>query len=246
MTEMQRLILALVLLSAVGGIAFYFGRSTAPEPKAARSFVPPPAKDAEARARIAEPTVVEGPPIEARMPPVTGAPPVPAIDVRPPGESSLQRSESTSFDRTIGLPIAGLKEADVHDTFNQSRGNGERRHEATDILAPRGTPVVAVDTGLIQKLFTSKPGGLTVYQYDSLEKYCYYYAHLDRYAEGLKEGMLVKRGDRIGYVGVTGNSDPNVPHLHFAILQLGPEKKWWEGTTPINPYGALISAFKRR
>jgi murein DD-endopeptidase MepM/ murein hydrolase activator NlpD len=108
-------------------------------------------------------------------------------------------------------------------------------------MAPRGTPVVAVDTGVIAKLFTSKPGGLTVYQFDGSQRYAYYYAHLDRYAEGIREGQLLKKGDLVGYVGITGNSDPNAPHLHFAIFELGPEKRWWEGK-PINPYPFLIKA----
>ena len=100
------------------------------------------------------------------------------------------------FDRALGSPIVGLKASAIQDTFAEARGGGERRHEATDILAPRGTPVVAVDTGIIAKMFDSKPGGLTVYQFDPAQKYAYYYAHLDRYAEGLKDGMLVKKGDR--------------------------------------------------
>jgi len=144
-------------------------------------------------------------------------------------------------DRALGLPIVGLKASDIQDTFLQSRGNGERRHEATDILAPRGTPVVAVDTGIIAKLFTSKPGGLTIYQFNPQQTYAYYYAHLDRYAPGLKESMLVKKGDIIGYVGTTGNADPNTPHLHFTIFELGPEKHWWEGRA-VNPYPLLMQA----
>ena len=148
---------------------------------------------------------------------------------QPAGDSALLA------DRALGLPIVGLKASDIQDTFAQARDGGDRRHEATDILAPRGTPVVAVDTGIITKLFTSKPGGLTIYQFDPPQNVCYYYAHLDRYAEGLREGMLVKKGDVIGYVGTTGNARPNTPHLHFAIFELGPEKHWWEGK-PINPY----------
>ena len=136
------------------------------------------------------------------------------------------------------MPIAGLQRADIQDTFNDMRGT-DRRHEATDILAPRGTPVVAIDEGNVAKLFTSKPGGLTVYQFDNKGVYCYYYAHLDRYAEGLKEGMLLRKGDKIGYVGATGNADPKTPHLHFAIFKLGPEKHYWQGT-PIDPYPVLI------
>jgi murein DD-endopeptidase MepM/ murein hydrolase activator NlpD len=143
----------------------------------------------------------------------------------------------------IGLPIAGLQAKDIQDSFSQLRG-GTRPHEATDILAPRGTPVLAVDAGIIKKLFTSKPGGLTVYQFDPSEVYCYYYAHLDRYEKNLKEGMAVNRGDVIGYVGTTGNADPNTPHLHFAIIKLGALKRWWEGTA-INPYPFLIEALPK-
>ena len=93
----------------------------------------------------------------------------------------------------------------------------------------------AVEDGHIQKLFTSKAGGLTIYQFDPTGTFTYYYAHLDRYADGLGEGQLVKRGDVIGYVGSTGNASPDAPHLHFAIFRLGPEKQWWKGE-PINPY----------
>lgn len=132
------------------------------------------------------------------------------------------------------LPVDGIKLADLRDNFDQPRG-ADRHHEALDIMAPKGTKVLAVADGKLVKLFNSKPGGLTVYQFDPSEKYAYYYAHLDRYAEGVKEGMELKRGDLVGYVGVTGNSDPNAPHLHFAVVELTAEKKWWKGT-PINPF----------
>jgi murein DD-endopeptidase MepM/ murein hydrolase activator NlpD len=135
--------------------------------------------------------------------------------------------------RSIAFPLRGYRLADLTDTFHEARGTA-RRHEALDILAPRGTPVLAVDDGKIVKLFTSKQGGLTVYQFDPRERFAYYYAHLDRYAEGLKEGDQLRRGDRIGTVGTSGNAPPDTPHLHFAIFRLGPEKRWWEGT-PVNP-----------
>ena len=134
-------------------------------------------------------------------------------------------------------PIQGLRPADIQDTYDQGRANG-KPHEATDILAPRGTPVVAIVDGTIQKLFTSVPGGLTIYEFDAHDVYCYYYAHLDHYAEGLREGMQVKRGTVIGYVGTTGNAPANTPHLHLAIFKVGPEKRWWQGE-PINPYPIL-------
>jgi murein DD-endopeptidase MepM/ murein hydrolase activator NlpD len=94
--------------------------------------------------------------------------------------------------------------------------------------------------GVIQKLFTSKAGGLTIYQFDKPAEYCYYYAHLDHYAEGIGEGMEVARGTVIGYVGSTGDADPNTPHLHLGISVIGPDKAWWK-TTPVNPYPILMS-----
>jgi len=143
--------------------------------------------------------------------------------------------------RTLGLPVAHMKLSDMLDTFNESRGD-ERRHEATDIVAPRGTPVLAVEDGTIVKLFWSRQGGRTVYQFDLSEHYCYYYAHLDGYEGHLAEGMRVRQGQVIGYVGTTGNAPANSPHLHFGITQIGADKKWWGGT-PINPYPLLrISA----
>ena len=143
------------------------------------------------------------------------------------------------------LPIEGLKPASVQDTFYQSRSGGERTHEATDILAPRGTPVHAMVDGVIQKLFLSKPGGNTIYEFDENGEYSYYYAHLDRYVEGLHEGQRVRAGDVIGYVGTTGNADPNTPHLHLALFRLGPEKQWWKGT-PENPYPVLMRLLGER
>ncbi|MBA3295645.1 MAG: M23 family metallopeptidase [Acidobacteria bacterium] len=107
-----------------------------------------------------------------------------------------------------------------------------------DILAPTGTPVKAVEAGRIARLFFSKAGGITIYQFDPTERFCYYYAHLDRYATGLREGDRVKQGQVVGYVGVSGNAPKNTPHLHFAVFRLNADKKWWEGV-PIDPYEIL-------
>jgi murein DD-endopeptidase MepM/ murein hydrolase activator NlpD len=101
-------------------------------------------------------------------------------------------------------------------------------------MAPRRTPVVAAQDGRIVKLFTSKAGGLTIYQFDPSGTFSYYYAHLDGYAPGLHEGQTVQRGELIAYVGSTGNASADAPHLHFAIFVLGPRKEWWKGT-PVNP-----------
>jgi murein DD-endopeptidase MepM/ murein hydrolase activator NlpD len=136
------------------------------------------------------------------------------------------------------IPVAGVEPSDLRATFDETRGGGSRRHEALDILAPRGTPVLAALDGRIVKLFTSKAGGLTIYQFDEDGQYCYYYAHLDRYAAGIAEGQAVTKGNVIGYVGTTGNAPPGTPHLHFAIFKLGPDRRWWEGE-PLDPYAVL-------
>ena len=173
-------------------------------------------------------------------PPVTGAPvplptPVPSSTLAP--APMTIPTEPASLISNLLLPVLGIKPGELVDTYYQTRG-GTGIHEALDILAPRGREVVAVADGKIAKLFTSKPGGLTVYQFDMTERFAYYYAHLDRYAAGIAEGKLLKRGELIGYVGSSGNANPDAPHLHFAIFELGPQKRWWEGK-PINPYPLL-------
>ena len=139
-------------------------------------------------------------------------------------------------------PIRGLTLANLRDTFDEVHSG--HLHEAIDILEPSGTPVLAVVSGTIRKLFLSKPGGNTIYQFDETGVYCYYYAHLDGYVKGLHEGMQVERGDIIGFVGSTGNANPQTPHLHFAIFELGPERRWWKGTA-VNPYPSLAAAVRR-
>jgi murein DD-endopeptidase MepM/ murein hydrolase activator NlpD len=141
----------------------------------------------------------------------------------------------------LGLPLQGLTLADLHRTFDEIH-NGHA-HEAIDIMAPRGTPVHAAVSGTVRKLFLSKPGGNTIYEFDEAGERCYYYAHLDRYADGLREGTRVKRGDLIAYVGSTGNADSRTPHLHFAVFELGPQREWWKGK-PIDPYPDLAAALK--
>jgi murein DD-endopeptidase MepM/ murein hydrolase activator NlpD len=147
----------------------------------------------------------------------------------PSGLSALEDLRA----RFLTLPVEGTRPDQLVASFDD--GRGDRRHEAIDILAPLGTPVVAVESGRIEKLFVSERGGLTIYQFDPLGRYAYYYAHLSRYADGLHEGQEVSRGQVLGHVGVSGNAPPDTPHLHFAIFQLGPEQEWWKGT-PIDPY----------
>jgi len=139
--------------------------------------------------------------------------------------------------RHLAIPVDGIPADKLVRSFHDSRSGG-RDHEALDILAPRGTPVVAVEDGTVAKLFNSKQGGITLYQFDPSKQYAYYYAHLDRYADGVKEGDSVKRGQVLGFVGTTGNAPKDTPHLHFAVFRLTADKHWWEGT-PIDPYDIL-------
>jgi murein DD-endopeptidase MepM/ murein hydrolase activator NlpD len=145
---------------------------------------------------------------------------------------------SNDIDRLRGkalrLPLDSVSVDDLRSNFHELRG-GDRLHEAIDLLAPRGEPVLAVDDGAIARLFESERGGLTVYQFDPSRAYAYYYAHLDGYAPGLRDGDEVFRGQVLGYVGTTGNAPPGTPHLHFAIFKLGLERRWWEGTA-VDPY----------
>ena len=137
----------------------------------------------------------------------------------------------------LAMPLPGLQPGQLTDTFAEARGS-DRRHDALDIMAPAGTPVLAVADGHVEKLFTSVQGGLTLYQFEPSGRYAYYYAHLQGYAPGIVEGRQLKRGDVIGRVGSTGNANPAAPHLHFAVFVLGPEQQWWKGTA-INPYPLL-------
>ncbi len=168
--------------------------------------------------------------------------PIPEIQPLPPFEPP---SEDTQVDpntlqdlqqHKLSLPVQGVEIVNVRNSFSEMRG--DRIHEAVDILAPRDTPVVAVEDGKIAKLFFSVRGGNTIYHFDASETYCYYYAHLDRYAVDIREGQFIKRGQIIGYVGTSGNAPKDTPHLHFAIFKLNSDKKWWQGT-PIDPYPLL-------
>ena len=167
--------------------------------------------------------------------------PAPAsVPARPklPADLASQADYRALAARRLTIPVAGTMASHLTNTFDDDRGGGTRVHQALDIMAPRGTPVVAVEDGKVEKLFNSRAGGLTIYQFDPTRSYSYYYAHLDRYAEGLAEEQAVKRGEVIGYVGSTGNASPEGPHLHFGIFKLGPEKRWYEGI-PLNPFPVL-------
>ena len=137
----------------------------------------------------------------------------------------------------LALPVVGVKPDQLSDTYDDARGQG-RRHDAIDIMAAEGTPVIAAADGTIEKLFTSVRGGLTIYERSPDQKWTYYYAHLQGYAPGLAESHQVKRGQVIARVGHTGDASAAGPHLHFAINSMAPGERWWNGT-PINPYPLL-------
>jgi murein DD-endopeptidase MepM/ murein hydrolase activator NlpD len=139
----------------------------------------------------------------------------------------------------LAIPVSGIRPEQLLDTYTQARAGGARVHDAIDIMAAHGTPVLAAAPGTIEKLFFSKGGGgITAYVRSPDNRWIYYYAHLEEYAPGLQEGQKIERGTRIGRVGVTGNSNPDGPHLHFAINRMAPGEKWYEGT-PVNPYPLL-------
>jgi peptidoglycan LD-endopeptidase LytH len=142
------------------------------------------------------------------------------------------------------IPVAGIKRQQLLDTFTSSRANN-RLHDAIDIIAPAGTPVVATADGEIAKFFDSEPGGITIYQYSADKKMIYYYAHLQKRAENIKETDYVRQGTVIGYVGDTGNAGPGNNHLHFSIAELRDPKRYWEGNY-INPFPLLAGGLEAR
>jgi len=185
----------------------------------------------------AVPVVPAAPPVAAVRTPTdtpAGTPPVAVVPPSFPPQAADDAELAPLRQRALVLPVEGVAAGQLSDTYTQARAAGAP-HEALDIMAARGTPVYAVEDGQIAKLFLSKPGGITVYQFDPDSRYAYYYAHLDRYADGLAEGAFVRKGQVIGYVGSTGNASPAAPHLHFAIFKLGPERQWWKGS-PLNPF----------
>ncbi|HYR07889.1 MAG TPA: M23 family metallopeptidase [Longimicrobium sp.] len=153
---------------------------------------------------------------------------------------SIESRESSSL---LPVPVEGIRREQLRDTYNQSRSQG-RTHHAIDIHAPRGTPVIAVADGTIRKLHSGARGGLAIYLMDDDGSTRYYYAHLDGYAQGLREGQRVQRGEIIGYVGDTGNAQPGDYHLHFSVAVLDSPSRWWEGEN-LNPYDLLAGRSER-
>lgn len=214
----MRSLLWFLLGGLLGANLVYFVMSRDPERTAARNEALP-GERVETPLPVASPDSVDATPSQ---------PVLPLPEVRIP--DGLSTGE-------LLVPVQGISSTQLVDTFTDSRSEG-RSHDAIDIMAPAGTPVLAVTDGRIEKLFASKQGGITLYQFNRDRTLAYYYAHLQGYADGSVEQRELRRGEVLGYVGVTGNSNPDGPHLHFAIFELGPEKQWWKGTA-INPYGPL-------
>jgi len=170
-----------------------------------------------------------------------GTPPAP-----PPRPAPVSEGAPAAAPSRLTMPVSGVAPGQLIDTYSAARAGGGRVHDAIDIMAPAGTPVVAAAEGTIEKLFFSHGGGgITVYVRSPDRQWIYYYAHLQGYAPGLHEGQRVASGDPIGFVGSTGNASPDAPHLHFAINRMGPGEQWWQGTA-INPYPLLAGNRPRR
>jgi len=170
-------------------------------------------------------------------PPPTAPPPVASASPDPPAAAVVGGPR-------LVIPVAGIRPDQLSDTFLEARGSG-RPHHAIDIMAPRGTPVVAAAEGIVEKLYFSPGGGgIAVYVRSPDRRLIHYYAHLDRYAPGLAEGGRLSRGDPIGFVGSTGNANPDGPHLHFAIHEMAPADRWWQGRA-LNPYPMLAGRENR-
>ena len=192
---------------------------------------------------VANPSPESSPTLAAEPPELSASPVPEAYSASPTPSPSSTSSNSAAppvgFVGTLKLivPVAGVQPNQLQDTFSDSRSEG-RVHDAIDIPAAQGTPVVAAADGQIIKLFQSERGGTTIYQLSTDRKLIFYYAHLQRYADGLSEGKFVRQGEVIGYVGDTGNAEPGNYHLHFSIAVVSDPKRYWEGTN-INPYPLL-------
>ena len=225
----MRLFVFGVLIGLAGGAAstFFLLQYRSVEPAGRIVVSTPPAAGAPEVPPAAETAAVAPAPMPAEE----------AMDGEPmlKPTPALNEPANLAADAVI-IPVVGARREDLRPMFDERRGS--RQHRAIDIGAPRGTPVLAAIDGTVGKLFLSKPGGITIYQYDPTRAWIYYYAHLDAYAPGLVEGQQLRRGDVIGYVGSTGNAPPGAPHLHFSIEKLAEPGKWWV-SEPIDPYPIL-------
>ncbi|MBB6337959.1 murein DD-endopeptidase MepM/ murein hydrolase activator NlpD [Xanthomonas arboricola] len=235
----MKLLMMLVVGVLLGAAGYWWLEREAPQAALAPASAAAPAVTAQSDASEAAMAAPSAAPAVADPAVAASSPTTEMMTAAntPAAPASAPSPESASSGSGLLIPVQGIGSGQLQDTFTDARSEG-RVHDAIDILAPTGTPVIAVADGTVEKLFNSERGGLTVYQFDPNGTYCYYYAHLERYADGLAEKQAIKRGQVIGYVGSTGNADPAAPHLHFEIHRLGPEKQWWKGEV-LNPYPVL-------
>src|SRR5215213_1058930 len=237
------LLIAALLFGAVAALVWYLSYHYWSQPA---TPLRPPSQDAE---RLPAPAA--SPPADVSQTPTPGASPSPSPSMSPtpeasPGASPQARGlpndpASALTSMRLLIPVEGIKPEQLQDTFKDARSEG-RVHDAIDIIAPRGTPVLAATDGRVVKLFNSVKGGITFYQLAAAdEHYVLYYAHLERYADGLAEGRVLRRGETVGYVGDTGNATPGNTHLHFQLYRVEDPKRFWTGEN-LNPYTLLRGA----
>jgi murein DD-endopeptidase MepM/ murein hydrolase activator NlpD len=171
--------------------------------------------------------------------------PEPPSESPPPSAPIARTDEDYLVERELMVPVEGVRPEKIPDTYRQDRDGGARSHQALDILAPRGTPVLSADSGTVLRLVKNTLGGITIYATDPLKRFVFYYAHLDHYATGLFEGKPVAQGEVIGYVGTTGNAPKNTPHLHFQVMRFVDERQWWNGP-PFDPRPYLVRSGDHR
>jgi murein DD-endopeptidase MepM/ murein hydrolase activator NlpD len=238
--------LSVIYLLIVHALAvlFIFDRFVAPYIKTDDSFTE---NVKSPRAETPIPTVMPVPSIEPEIANANADQNLAVNSNQLPSTNANQPTNQTaspSVSETLMIPVVGVKSAQLTDTFAEARSDN-RVHDAIDIIAPAGTPIVAAANGEIAKFFDSERGGITIYQYSTDRKYVYYYAHLQSRAANLKEKDYVAQGTVIGYVGDSGNSGAGNYHLHFSIALLADPKRYWEGTY-INPYPLLVTAREAR
>jgi murein DD-endopeptidase MepM/ murein hydrolase activator NlpD len=224
------LLIAALLFGAVAALVWYLSYHYWSQPV---TPLRPPAQDVERQPPpAASPTTTPSP----TATPTPDASPAPTAS--PQAQGHLGEPPSALASMRLLIPVEGVAPEQLQDTFKDSRSEG-RVHDAIDIIAPRGTPVLAATDGRVVKLFNSVKGGVTLYQLAATdEHYVLYYAHLERYADGLAEGHVARRGETLAYVGDTGNATPGNTHLHFQIYRVADPKHFWTGEN-INPYPLL-------
>lgn len=163
---------------------------------------------------------------------------------RGPGPVSARSESGYLRERTLLIPVAGVRPEALRDSYEAPRSGG-RIHQAIDILAPKGTPVRAADDGYVLRVGENTLGGKVVFLSDPERRLVYYYAHLDTQDPDLRVGRRVSRGDPVGTVGHTGNATADAPHLHFQVMEMGPPSRWWDGR-PLDPLPTLRRAVTDR